>query len=104
MAIKKNNTTNNKPANVTKQNIKYYLNDPTTPTLTEVINFAPSTLFSTVGYTGPNEKFDTNAGLASNALGTLMFAMNNFYNNYTILHLKKNNKKKYHKVTFYELL
>jgi len=49
MAIKKNNTTNNKPANVTKQNIKYYLNDPTTPTLTEVINFAPSTLFSTVG-------------------------------------------------------
>lgn len=83
MAIKKDNIINQKPATVVKQNIKYYLNDPTTPTLTEVVSFTPSTLFSTVGYTGPSEKFETNAGLASNALGTLTFAMNNFYNNYS---------------------
>ena len=79
MASKKKNLINTKPATVKKQNVKYYLNDPTTPNLTETVSFAPSTLFSTVGYTGPNENFLTPAGLASNTMGTLMFAMNNFF-------------------------
>ena len=84
MASKKKNMISRKTTVATKQNVKFYLNDPTTPTLIETVSFAPSTLFSTVGYTGPNENFLTPAGLASNALGTLMFAMNNFYNNYSL--------------------
>lgn len=84
MASKKKNLINQKPATVGKQNVKYYLNDPTTPNLMETVSFSPSTLFNTIGYTGPNENFLTPAGLASNAMGTLMFAMNNFYNNYSL--------------------
>ena len=84
MASKKKKMINQVPAAATKQNVKYYLNDPSTPTLTEVVNFSPSTLFSVTGYTGPNENWTTPAGLASNAMGTLMFAMNNFYNNYAL--------------------
>ena len=84
MASKKKNMINQTPAAPAKQNVKYYLNDPTTPTLTEVVNFSPSTLFNVTGYVGPNENWTTSAGLASNATGTLMFAMNNFYNNYAL--------------------
>jgi len=82
-SVKKNmiNTSSVAPA---KQNVKYYLNDPSTPALTEVVSFSPSTLFNVVGYTGPNENWTTPAGLAANATGTLMFAMNNFYNNYAL--------------------
>lgn len=84
MASRKKNMINQAQVVTPKQNVKYYLNDPTTPTLTEVVSFSPSTLFNVVGYKGPNESWTTSAGLASNATGTLMFAMNNFYNNYAL--------------------
>ncbi len=83
MASKKKKMINNVVNAQAKQNVKYYLNDPSTPDLTEIVSFSPSTLFSVTGYTGPNENWTTPAGLASNATGTLMFAMNNFYNNYS---------------------
>ena len=71
-------------AKVAKQTIKYYLNDPTTPDLVETVTFTPSKLFNVVGYTAPNENFTTTGGLASNVNGVLNFAMNNFYNSYSL--------------------
>jgi len=84
MASKKKKMIDQTPSVNTKQTVKYYLNDPSTPDLTEVVSFSPSTLFNVMGYAGPNENWTTPAGLASNAAGTLMFAMNNFYNNHAL--------------------
>ncbi len=57
MASKKKNLINQKPKTVAKQNVKYYLNDPTTPNLMETVSFSPSTLFNTVGYTDQMKTF-----------------------------------------------
>jgi hypothetical protein len=84
MASKKKKMINDAKIVSNTQNIKYYLNDPSTPNLTEVVNFSPSTLFNVSGYAGPNENWTTPAGLASNVTGTLMFAMNNFYNKFSL--------------------
>lgn len=84
MARVKKNIINTSSVAVNAQNIKYYLNDPSTPNLTEIISVFPTTLFNVDGYTGPNENWTTTAGLASNATGTLMFAINNFYNKYAV--------------------
>lgn len=84
MAGKKKKMINAAPIVSSKQIVKYYLNDPTTPNLIETVSFSPSSLFNVIGYTGPNEDWTNPAGLASNVTGTLMFAMNNFYNNYAL--------------------
>jgi hypothetical protein len=84
MASKKKKMINQVSAVAAKQNVKYYLNDPSMPNLTEMVDFFPSSLFNVADYSGPNENWTTPAGLASNVTGTLMFAMNNFYNNYAL--------------------
>lgn len=85
MAGKNKNTKLQNKKSIAKpvsQTIKYYLNDPTTPTLTDSITFNPSTLFNVNGYTSPNQDFATAGGMASNVNGLLNYAMLNVYNAY----------------------